>query len=163
MKTSKISKLMELPLPSLTEQRKKAYRPSLRKIKAMYRLINEEIFKNKLSMPEIQLVKRSKYWGLCMGKGRWGRPYPTGSYCIIKITNKFYSQQWMIATLAHEMVHQYQWDIYSGKRKKQGKLPIMSHGPSFYAWRNKLAKFGITLKTTFSKQKWFTYQKLDKC
>jgi hypothetical protein len=163
MKRSKIKEIMELPLPTITEQRKKSYRPTLRKIRSTYRLINEEIFQNKLTIPEIQLIQRSRYWGLCMGKGRGGSPFPTGSYCVIKLNNKFYSQHWMIATLAHEMVHQYQWDIYSEQRKKKGKPPIMSHGPSFHAWKKKLAKFGITLKTTFSKEKWFTYQKLDKC
>lgn len=163
MKQSKVIKLMDSPLPTKTEQLKKSYRPTLRKVKAMYKLLNEEVFKNKLSIPEIKFVKRSKYYGLCTGKGRWGHPYATGSYCTIKLTNKFYSQQWMIATLAHEMVHQYQWDIYSGQRKKQNKLPIMSHGPSFYAWKNKLAKVNIPLKRTFCSKKWFTYQKLDKC
>lgn len=154
---------MQSPLPTLTEQKKQLYRPTLRQVRAMYRLLNKVLFNSKLKIPKIELKKRTTFWGMCMGKGRWGHPYSTGSYCSIVLTNKFYSLHWMITTLAHEMVHQYQWDIYSGQRKKKGKLPIMSHGPSFYAWRKKLAKVGITLKRTYSKKKWFIYQKLDKC
>lgn len=154
---------MNEPLPSLTDQRKRTYRPTLRQIKNLYKLINYEIFKNKLQIPEIKLIKKSGCFGYCLGKGRWGSPYPTGSYCIISLNNKFFSKHWLITTLAHEMVHQYQWDIYSGKRKKQGKKPIMSHGPSFYAWKSKFQKCGITLKRHYSPEKWFMYQKLDKC
>lgn len=163
MKRSKIKKIMELPLPTITEQRKKSYRPTLRKIRSTYRLINEEIFQNKLTIPEIQLIQRSRYWGLCMGKGRGGSPFPTGSYCVIKLNNKFYSQHWMIATLAHEMVHQYQWDIYSKQRVRQGMDPLMSHGPSFHMWKEKLKKHGIPLKEFNDHGKWFRTQHLFKC
>lgn len=163
MKRSKIKEIMELPLPTITEQRKKSYRPTLRKIRSTYRLINEEIFQNKLTIPEIQLIQRSRYWGLCMGKGRGGSPFPTGSYCVIKLNNKFYSQHWMIATLAHEMVHQYQWDIYSKQRVRQGMDPLMSHGPSFHMWKEKLKKHGIPLKEFNDHGKWFRTQHLFKC
>jgi len=64
-----------------------------------------------------------------------------------------------ISTLAHEMVHQYQWDIYSNIRVKRGLTRHMSHGPSFYIWRNKLSKYGIALKSTVQKDKeWFLKQ-----
>lgn len=154
---------MQSPLPTISEQKKQSYRPTIRKVRQIYRLLNKVIFNNKLKIPKIELVKRVKFWGLCIGKGRYGKSFSTGSHCIIQLNYKFYSEHWMITTLAHEMVHQYQWDIYSGKRKKQGKIPIMSHGPTFYAWKKKLARVGITLKRTYSQKKWFTYQKLDKC
>lgn len=159
----KLLKLMHKPLPKISDQVKQSYRPTVRKVREVYKLLNKVIFNNQLKIPKIELVKRVKYWGICMGKGRYGSPYSTGSYCVIKLNYKFYSEHWMITTLAHEMVHQYQWDIYSGKRKKQNKPPVMSHGPSFYVWKYKLAKVGITLKRIYSAMKWFTYQKLDKC
>ena len=49
--------------------------------------------------------------------------------------------------VAHEMVHQYQWDILSNDREDQGLPPIMSHGPSFFAWREPLAEYNIPLST----------------
>jgi|688.fasta_scaffold679500_2 hypothetical protein len=163
LKKFTLKEFMHAPLPSLTDQRKKLYRPTKREVKHFYKLINQDIFKNKLTMPTIELVSHRKYLGLCQGKNRWGKPYDTGSYCTIKLIDKFYCRQWFITTLAHEMVHQYQWDILSGKRRKQGKSPIMSHGPSFYVWKTKLNKFSIPLKKHFKLHKWFQYQQLDKC
>jgi hypothetical protein len=49
--------------------------------------------------------------------------------------------------MAHEMVHQFQWDILSNERQSQGLGPIMSHGPSFFAWRKPLAEYNIPLST----------------
>ena len=40
---------------------------------------------------------------------------------------------------------------------------IMSHGPSFFVFRDKLKKHGISLKGAHSKRKWFKYQNLFKC
>jgi hypothetical protein len=65
--------------------------------------------------------------------------------------------------VAHEMVHQYQWDIESKRRVRQGMGSIMSHGPTFYAWRDKLKKHGIPLKTCNDYDKWFKTQHLFKC
>jgi hypothetical protein len=56
----------------------------------------------------------------------------------------------MITVLAHEMVHQYQWDIYSVKRERQGLTNIMSHGPSFFEWKDRLAEFAIDLRTAYN-------------
>jgi len=49
--------------------------------------------------------------------------------------------------MAHEMVHQFQWDVLSNERQSQGLDPIMSHGPSFFAWREPLAEYDIPLST----------------
>jgi hypothetical protein len=61
------------------------------------------------------------------------------------------------------MVHQHQWDIYSKERDKEGKEPIMSHGPSFYKFRKQLSEHGIVLKKSSGMNRWFKYQKLSKC
>ena len=42
-------------------------------------------------------------------------------------------------TLAHEMVHQWEWLNYGD----------MTHGPKFFVWRNELAKFGIVLSRKY--------------
>ena len=85
------------------------------------------------------------------------------SQCIIRVSDRWYCRQWLINTLAHEMVHQYQWDIYSKERFHQGKDPIMSHGPSFYVFRDQLKEHGIVLKKSIGITRWFKYQKLSKC
>lgn len=77
--------------------------------------------------------------------------------------DKWYCRQWLIIVLAHEMCHQYQWDVVGEKRIKQGKNPIMSHGPSFFIYRDKLAKHGIPLKRWQRMRKWFRTQNVFKC
>lgn len=76
--------------------------------------------------------------------------------------DKWYCKQWLVNTLAHEMCHQYQWDIIGNQRLIEGKQPIMSHGPSFFVFREQLKEHGINLKTAHSKRKWFKYQNLFK-
>jgi hypothetical protein len=85
------------------------------------------------------------------------------SNCVITLNNKWYCKQWLVMTLAHEMRHQYQWDVLSFKRLKEGKQPLMSHGPSFFLFKHKLAKYGIPLRRAHSIRQWFTHQNLFKC
>jgi hypothetical protein len=87
----------------------------------------------------------------------------TKSNCEIAISDKWFCRQWFIDTLAHEMAHQYQWDIDGPKRVAEGKEPIMSHGPSFFKHKVKLDKYGLNLKTTHRVKKWFKHQTLSKC
>lgn len=148
------------PLPGLTEQKRMCYRPDLEEVHKIYDLINQVIFKNKLIRPEIQLGTRRMCWGLCMGYAciRTG-----GSYCVIKLSNKWYCKQWLVTILAHEMAHQYQWDVIGPARWKQGQEVLMSHGPSFFVYRNRMLKYQIPLKITQSKSKWFRYQLMCLC
>lgn len=74
--------------------------------------------------------------------------------------DKWYCRQWLITTLAHEMCHQYQWDIIGEQRISGGKDRLMSHGPSFFIFRDKLKDQGISLKTAHRSRKWFRYQNL---
>jgi hypothetical protein len=39
----------------------------------------------------------------------------------------------------------------------------MSHGPSFYAHREKLAKHGISLKMGHGQKRWLKHQSFAKC
>jgi hypothetical protein len=89
-------------------------------------------------------------------------PSKAKSFCKIRLMDKWYCKQWLITVLAHEMCHQYQWDIQGMERLKRGKQPLMSHGPSFFVFRDKLKNYGISLKSAHSKRKWFWYQNLFK-
>jgi hypothetical protein len=160
--TSKLLQLMSEPLPSIGLQKKLSYRPTKREVKKLYNIINEEIFNNELPPAHLEVKSHCRgYWGLCMAQGF--NPKKKSSQCKIRLTDRWYCKQWLIDTLAHEMVHQYQWDIYSKERAVEGKEPIMSHGPSFYKFRKQLAEYGIVLKRTSRTSLWFKYQRLDKC
>ena len=67
----------------------------------------------------------------------------------IELHCKFPTWKEFIETLAHEMVHQWQWEVLSPQRYEEGKTPIMSHGPSFYAWRKPLHKYLIPLTRAY--------------
>lgn len=155
--------MMTEDIPSLPYQKREKYRTSRREVVGLFKLLNKEIFNNKLPMPEFRILKRSTdYWGMCSAK-HYIPVTSKRSNCIITLDNKWYCKQWLIMTLAHEMCHQYQWDINSVKRMKEGKPPLMSHGPSFFIFKNKLAKHGIPLRRDHSISRWFKHQNLFKC
>jgi hypothetical protein len=159
-----IRSLMEAELPGITYQRRKLFRPSMYDALYAYKIINRYVFDNQLRRPEIILGQAYKYWGYC----QWNHELQSsGSYCTIKLSNKWFCQQWFLNTLAHEMVHQYQWDIYRWKHiDEYGTLPYNNsggHGPTFFEWRDCFANFGLTLKTSFGQKRWFRHQNFNKC
>ena len=151
---------MATPLPSLTEQKRLAYRPNLREVHHLYNLINQEIFKNRLSRPKIELGIRRSCWGVCVG---FTREKDNGSYCVIKLSDKWYCKQWLITILAHEMAHQYQWDVLGPKRNKKGLDFLMSHGPTFFLHRDRMLRNHIPLRIAHRKSKWFQHQHIRRC
>lgn len=161
-KNKSLHELMLEDLPSISQQKRLTYRTTHAEVTALYRLINKTIFNNKLLMPELEVAPRCReYWGLCFGS--FIRPTARKSNCKIRLMDKWYCRQWLIIVLAHEMCHQYQWDIQGMERLKRGRQPLMSHGPSFFVFRDKLKKYGISLKGAHSKRKWFKHQNLFKC
>ena len=163
-KNSKLASMMLDDLPSITYQKRLSYRTSMREVLSLYRLINQEIFGNKLPQCKIEVTSHcKKYWGICVGLYPGPHPNPEKSVCTIRISDKWFCRQWLITTLAHEMVHQYQWDVNSRKRMKEGKEPLISHGPSFFEFREKLAKHNISLKRSHGMKRWFRHQNLWKC
>lgn len=154
--------LMSSKLPAKTYQRKMSYRVSKRTVQTLYKIINKEIFNDRLTMPYIAVKSRLQgAWGECIGLEK---PFKEGrSRCMITLADRWYCKQWLITALAHEMVHQYQWDICSKGRNRQGLPSIMSHGPTFYCWREKLRKKGIPLKVCNDHERWFVTQHLFKC
>lgn len=160
-KTSLID-LMREELPSIADQKRLRYRTDYDEVVKLYRMLNKHVFNNKLIMPEIEVMPRCrKYWGMCYGSLQM--PTKTKSYCKIRMMDKWYCRQWLVIVLAHEMCHQYQWDVEGVKRLNKGKEPIMSHGPSFFIFRDKLKKLGIPLKSAHSKRRWLKHQNVFKC
>lgn len=156
-----LEELMDFPLPSITYQKRLMYRPSKNDVYHTYELLNYYIFNNDLKIPKIHLAPRCrKYWGMCLGEVD---KHNTGSYCEIRLMDKWFCPQWMITTLAHEMVHQHQWDIEGPKRYRRGKDHLMSHGPTFFKFRQTMNDFNIPLKTAHSMRRWFKHQNIFKC
>lgn len=156
-----LTDLMNHPLPTIYQQRRLQFRPPEYQVHRIYDLLNDSVFKNKLKKPELIIRPRCrKFWGMCHGQSEISR---TGSYCRIHLMDKWFSVQWMVTILAHEMVHQYQWDICGPEREQLGKESIMSHGPSFFQFKDSLKEHGIPLKTAHSMRRWYLHQNLFKC
>lgn len=168
--TTLITRYMNAELPSKTEQRKLPFRPEPYEVDALYRSINRHVFDNELTQPEIELGIISYCWGVCNWENKkqiHASHGKQGTWCTMRLSDKWPSPQWFCAVLAHEMVHQYQWDIDRWKyRKEMGYDPCQrtgAHGPSFYVWRDELAKHGVPLKISFSRRAWFEHQDLHRC
>jgi len=160
-----ITQYINADLPTLSEQKRLPYRPAQWEVDSVYRALNRCIFNNQLTQPEIVLGQWPKYWGMCVWedqrqrRGSWGKQ---GTWCTMRLSNKWYSPQWFITIMAHEMVHQYQWDINRFERYDQGfdRDVEGAHGPSFFAWRDQLADWDVPLKTAHRTRKWFKHQDL---
>lgn len=154
--------LMSEELPTLTHQRRRLYRAKRREVSRLFDLINQEVFDNKLPKPKI-VIKTHVYkcWATC--QGFYEREGKRKSKCVITLSRSWYCKQWLITVLAHEMVHQHQWDIEGIERELQGKEPIMSHGPSFFKFKQKLKTVNIPLKHRMSTSKWFVTQNMFRC
>jgi hypothetical protein len=156
-----IRAIMESPLPSITYQRRLSFRPSDADIKYVYNKINRYCFDNQLTMPYISQGTRRQTWGFCVWEDQ---QQSSGSYCNISIMNKWFCPAWFVQTLAHEMVHQYQWDIhrfeyYNGRMEKRGG----AHGPDFFQFRERFDHYGLRLKTSYGMRRWFKFQDWYKC
>jgi len=151
---SSLRKVMSMKLPSKTEQRKLPYRLTKRQMKKMYKMLNEELFNNRLPAAKLVVKKQMKNaLGTC--EGHFLLPADgKKSSCEIALVERWYCKQWSVIVLAHEMVHQYQWDIYSKNRKNR----VMSHGPSFIKFRKKFERKGIPLLRYMTTSRWFKTQ-----
>ena len=154
---------MSEPLPSITYQRRKSFRPSNADVTYAYNIINRYVFDGQLRQPTIQQRTLRKAWGYC----NWLDEYKNGTSCHISLMDKWFCSQWFLNTLAHEMVHQYQWDIYRWEHLDLYGRPMYeksgAHGPSFYAWRERFEYYGLNLKISFGQKRWFKHQDFTKC
>lgn len=159
-----IRKIMTAELPSRTYQRRKSFRPTDDDVIYAYNLVNKYVFDGVLTKPEITQKSLRNMMGFC----QWlPESQESGSWCRIGLMDKWFCPQWFMNTLAHEMVHQYQWDVYRWQHLEQyGRGMCESsgaHGPTFYAWRERFEHYGLTLKISFGQRRWFRHQTFTKC
>jgi len=159
-----IRKIMATELPSITHQRRKCFRPSDDEVIYAYNIINKYVFKGVLRRPTIVQRRMRSVWGTCFW---FDEQQPSGSWCEIHLVKNWFCPQWFMNTLAHEMIHQYQWDLDRWDRIEQyGRGPFMhsgAHGPSFFEWRDQFAEYDLYLKTWFGQRRWFRHQDFKKC
>lgn len=137
-----IVKVMQLSMPDERELTLCRFYPTKKDIKFFYKALNRHIFNDALEMPKFEIARLRGLWGECMGS--WdesANKFDT----VIRINNRHRCLQMFVTVLAHEMVHQYQWEADGQRRADKQLEPLMSHGPSFFKWRKKLAKFQIPL------------------
>ena len=158
-----LNSIMERPLPKITFQRKKMYRPSIDEAIYTYKLVNYLIFDNQLVLPIIHMEQTKKTWGYCLW---FDELQSEGTYCRIHINKIWFCRQWFVNTFAHEMVHQWQWDIYrptENPNYNKHSNKSLGHGPSFFRWRSKFAEHGLCLKRSYGQKRWFRHQNFNKC
>lgn len=109
------------------------FRPTQSDCAEVFNNINRQVFYGELILPTFKLLYSSDYWGMCVGS--WDDP----AGCTIHINKSFLSKRLFINTVAHEMVHQWEWLNYEH----------MTHGNTFFVWRKPLAEFGITLSRLY--------------
>lgn len=93
-----------------------------RMTKRWWNLCNVALFKNKLYPPHHILVIPDKNWGYCE-RG-------SNSELTIVINSEIQKRGTFLATLIHEMVHQ--WEI-----ENHG---VMGHGKRFFVWKDRIQK-----------------------
>ena len=157
--------IMQADLPSKTYQRQKLYRPKNSDVIYAYNIINRHVFDNQLRRPDIYIKSHlRKIWGCCVWMSH--KQY-TGSHCVIQLSDKYFCEQWFMNVLAHEMVHQWQWDVYRWDHEEYFERKMYrasgAHGPSFFAWKDRFAALGLNLKTGHGQKRWFQYQDFTKC
>lgn len=159
-----LRKIMALQLPGITYQKRKSFRPGEEDINYAYSIINKYVFDSALTRPDIQPGRQRQVMGFC----QWNlEEQDSGSWCNIGLLDKWFCPQWFMNILAHEMIHQYQWDIYRWDHLEQhGRKMCESsgaHGPTFYMWRERFEFYGLSLKISFGQKRWFKHQDFTKC
>ena len=102
--------------------------PTKNLVTRWFNILNEEVFDNIINpFHEIEIKRK---------QGCHAEHIPIEDkrgviYATLSINERFYNRQEFIFTLAHEMVHQWQWM----------HLHQSDHGETFFKWKSRLAKF----------------------
>lgn len=145
--------LLNTPLPSKRVQRRANFRPSKEQKDVVFKVLNSALFDGKLSKPVI-LMRTMRYWGLCTvydDPKLWSK---------IKISNQCFCLQWFTLILAHEMVHQYQWEIDGPEIAKNKGEVFIDHNETFFKFKDRFADHGLLLAEEYSREKWLKHQDL---
>ena len=146
----KRNKTLKLRVRRALARRKniKHFTPTVEQCQSWFRILNRGMFGSNLTQP-ILVVRRMIYdWGLCVAdwdnrkcrKGTFDQrviPYHVPINYRIELHNKFPRWKDFIETLAHEMVHLYQMQVW--------KDPYSNHNSNFYSWKNYFKQHNLRL------------------
>lgn len=106
-----------------------------------WHMLNDAVFDGILTPPVRFELRNFRYdLGWCKP---W-RPNASNRRVVIGISTDLYDRKMFLSVLAHEMVHQWEWEV-----AKQW-LPRYPHGATFFSWRTKLkSRVGLPLETTY--------------
>ncbi len=106
------------------------------KISAVYKILNREIFNNRLRKPYIFIRRINGALGLFEFN-----PYASKHCYRIILHNRFKNFQEFVEILGHEMVHYYQKLVLKQNSAK--------HNKEFYSFKKKFKKIGLNLKRVY--------------
>jgi len=110
----------------------KTFYPTKHLITRWFNIFNQEIFNNEIyPFHEIEILQKKG----CHAEHIPYEEHDGKIYGVLSIADRFINKNEFLYTLAHEMIHQWQWMT----------LNKTSHGNSFWKWKNKLAQFEIPL------------------
>ena len=103
-----------------------------RKVQIWFNIINKVLFKNSLpKFCEINIVNSDEYQAMC--------ECSDDGYYKLLICESFKNKKNFVEIMSHEMIHLYEWIEYGR----------MTHGKNFFAWKQKMEKYGLKLYRTY--------------
>ena len=149
-KIKRHNKTVRLRVKKALDRRKnvKHFSPTIEQCQSWFRILNRGMFGRNLIAPVFRVRRMIYDWGLCIAdwdnrKCRAGTfnqrliPYHVPIKYKIELHNKYQTWKDFIETLAHEMVHLYQMQVW--------KDPYSNHTEHFYSWRNYFKLHGLKL------------------
>ena len=146
----KRNKTLKLRVKRALARRKniKHFTPTVEQCQSWFRILNRGMFGRNLIEPTLVVRRMINDWGLCIAdwdnrKCRAGTfnqrviPYHVPINYRIELHNKFPRWKDFIETLAHEMVHLYQMQVW--------KDPYSNHNANFYSWKNYFKQHNLRL------------------
>ena len=149
-KVQKRNKTLKLRVKKALARRKnvKHFTPTVEQCQSWFRILNRGMFGRNLIEPTLVVRRMINDWGLCIAdwdnrkcrKGTFNQrviPYHVPIDYRIELHNKFPRWKDFIETLAHEMVHLYQMQVW--------KDPYSNHNSYFYSWKNYFKQHNLRL------------------
>ena len=146
----KRNKTLRLRVKKALDRRKnvKHFTPTVEQCQSWFRILNRGMFGRNLIAPVFRVRRMIYDWGLCIAdwdnrKCRAGTfnqrviPYHVPINYRIELHNKFPRWKDFIETLAHEMVHLYQMQVWND--------PYSNHNANFYSWKNYFKQHNLQL------------------
>lgn len=115
------------------------YETTTRDAELWYRILNKEIFNNRLPPTGFDIRWRRKQWACFVS-------YANVDLCYIALNKRYPSKQMFVEVLAHEMVHFYQRLTYGYSFEEW-------HGQSFFYWQDRFERKGLRLVVKYDYEK----------